>query len=310
MTGAPLPLRFGDDGLVSAVITDATSGDVLMVGFMNEAAFAATRETGFVHFWSRSRQKLWKKGETSGHVQQVEQISVNCELNSLLIEVNQTGAVCHDGYPTCFYRRLESDNSLTIVRDRWFDPADVYGDQDGLGSLTRLWWNAYQWLRDHDLTAVSGTSRLLRSESDGVTSRIADELNELAGALDGTHRHESLVSDVALEGGQVCYWVMLRCLRAGLTWDDVRPDRALDAPGDPAAPSVLVSLLKGEAVAWSLVSSDAVAAQAHSTLTLVAASCFKAGVEPSDLIRRDLDDLRSRPYLTGYFASQPGSPTP
>ncbi len=303
MTTQPLPVRFGDDGLIPAVITDTTTGDVLMVGFMNQHALEATRDTGFVHFWSRSRQRLWKKGETSGHVQQVEHISVNCELNSLLIEVSQTGAVCHDGYPTCFYRRLEDDNSLTVTRDRWFDPADVYGEGDGIEHQTRRWWGAYEWLRDHDLTANSGTSRVLRADSDGVTSRIAGELKELAGALDGTHRHENLESDVALEGGQVCYWVVLRCLREGLTWSDVRPDRALDAPGDPAAPNVLVSLLRGEAVAWSLVSSDSVAAQAHSTLTLVAAACFKAGVSPVDLIRRDLDDLRSRPYLAEYFSS-------
>ena len=72
--------------------------------------------------------------------EQIEQIFVNCELNSLMIEVTQTGAVCHDGYPTCFYRRLEPDNSLATMRDRWFDPADVYGEGDGIERLTRRWW--------------------------------------------------------------------------------------------------------------------------------------------------------------------------
>ncbi len=98
-----------------------------MIGFMNAEALTLTRQTGRIHFWSRSRGKLWRKGETSGHEQVVEEIWVNCERNSLLITVTQIGAVCHDGYPTCFYRRLTDDNTLEIVMDRTFDPATVYG---------------------------------------------------------------------------------------------------------------------------------------------------------------------------------------
>jgi len=303
MSGQPLPLRFGEDGLVPAVIIDAASGDVLMVGYMSDQALTATRESGYVHFWSRSRQRLWKKGETSGHVQQVESIAVNCDLNSLLIEVTQAGAVCHDGYPTCFYRRLEPDNTLTVTRDRWFDPADVYGGETGIGTATRRWWGAYAWLRDHDLTAESGTSRLLRAPDDRVTARIADELDELAGAIDGTHRHANLPADVALEGGQVCYWVALRCLRGGLTWDDVRPDRALDPPGDGPQSVSLTSLLRGEAATWRLATPADVGALAHNTLALVSGACTVAGVAPLSLVRYDLDELRSRPYLTEYFSA-------
>lgn len=304
MNSTPLPIVFGTDGLVPAVIVDATSGDVLMVGFMNEEALTRTRDSGFVHFWSRSRQALWKKGETSGHVQEVEQISVNCERNSLLIEVSQTGAVCHDGYPTCFYRHLESDNSLTTVRDRWFDPADVYGATGtGLATSTRRWWGAYESLRDNDWEATSGTSRLLRHDDDRVTSRIADELRELAGALDGTHRHADPASDVALEGGQVCYWIVLRCIREGLTWMQVRPDRALDAQGTvgEGAMSSLAGLIRREADFWLAGSNLDVAALAHGSLAMVAAACSIVGVEPSSLIMADLNDMRTRSYLEPYF---------
>ncbi len=112
----PLPIEWPSDGLIPAVIQDSASHDVLMVGFMNSEALERTRASGFVHFWSRSRQKLWKKGETSGHVQHVRDIFVNCELNSLLIEVEQVGAVCHDGYPTCYYRRLTPENGLETVQ--------------------------------------------------------------------------------------------------------------------------------------------------------------------------------------------------
>src|SRR5665811_414638 len=118
MTDPIETIRFGDDELISAAIQDTHSGDLLMVGFMNREALDATRASGYVHFWSRSRGKLWKKGETSGHVQRVEEIRINCELNSLLIEVEQVGAVCHEGYDTCYYRRLEPDGGLTTVRDR------------------------------------------------------------------------------------------------------------------------------------------------------------------------------------------------
>ena len=273
---------------------------------MNDLALERTRATGYVHYWSRSRQQLWQKGETSGHVQEVVSIAVNCELNTLLIEVNQAGAVCHDGYPTCFYRQLEPDNSLMTIRDRWFDPADVYGDGTGIGDLTRRWWGAYAWLKTTDLEGVSGTSRLLRSEDDRITVRVADELRELAGALDGTHRHVGLKSDVELEGGQVAYWVALRCIREGLTWDDVRPDRALEASGgvSETAAGTIARLLQREADLWSSGAAVDVAAFAHGTLSLVTGACVAAGVEPRMLIIADLNELRTRQYLEDYFVPE------
>jgi phosphoribosyl-AMP cyclohydrolase/phosphoribosyl-ATP pyrophosphohydrolase len=304
MTSLDLPINFGSDGLVSAVIVDGSTSDVLMVGFMNEAALELTRQSGYVHFWSRSRQTIWKKGETSGHLQEVVSIAVNCELNSLLIEVNQTGAVCHDGYPTCYYRLLEPDNSLTRIRDRWFDPADVYGDASGLAGITRRWWGAYETLRVTNLEARSGTSRLLRDNQDRVTTRVADELLELAGALDGTHRHVDLTSDVALEGGQVCYWAVLRCIRDGITWDDVRPDRALDTQGSlsESASRTVAQLLRREAELWKVNLGVDIAAMAHATFSLVAGACSVAGVDPKSLILADLNELRTRSYLEEYFA--------
>lgn len=304
MNSIELPIVFGPDGLVSAVIVDSSSTDVLMVGFMNQTALERTRSTGYVHFWSRSRETIWKKGETSGHLQEVVSIAVNCELNSLLIEVIQTGAVCHDGYPTCYYRLLEPDNSLTTIGDRWFDPADVYGEESGLAGTTTRWWGAYETLRATNLEDRSGTSRLLRDNQDRVTSRVADELLELAGALDGSHRHVDLTSDVALEGGQVCYWVVLRCIREGIAWDDVRPDRALDtrASLSESASRTVAQLLRREADLWRTNVSVDVAAMAHGTLSLVAGACSAAGVDPGSLIVADLNELRTRSYLEDYFA--------
>lgn len=308
-----LPIRFGADGLLPVVIVEAATGSVLMVGFMNALALDLTRSTGQVHFWSRSRQVIWKKGETSGHVQEVVSIAVNCELNSLLIEVIQTGAVCHDGYPTCFYRQLEPDNSLTLLRDRWFDPADVYGDGTSLAELTERWWGAYEVLRDEDLESRSGTSRLLREPDDRITLRIADELRELAGALDGTHRHVDLTSDVELEGGQVLYWVAIRCIRDRVSWNDVRPDRALAANESivtEAAAGSLARLLRREADLWTSGTSLDLAAMAHGTFSLVSGACVAAGVEPRSLIVADLNELRTRTYMNDFFARDRGEVSP
>jgi phosphoribosyl-AMP cyclohydrolase len=299
-----LPITFGEAGLIPAVIEDATSGAVLMVGFMNEEAFSRTRETGFVHFWSRSRQKLWLKGETSGHTQRVIEIRVNCENNSLLIEVEQIAAVCHTGYPTCFYRRLEDDNSLTVVRERVFDPDDVYGQSDArqsgpdLKSLTGDWWRAFELLRDHDFTSESGTSRMLRDPQDRITPRIADEFRELAGVLDGSHVHQGEAADAALEGGQVCYWLAIRSVRTGRSWGEVRPDRGLAPPilDDIPAQGTLVRLLLDQADRWSAPDRDADALTQES-FSLVAAALTRVAVDPLNVIAADLTSMRDRPYL-------------
>jgi phosphoribosyl-AMP cyclohydrolase len=301
-----LPLRFGTDGLVPAVIADATSGSVLMVGFMNEEALRLTRESGLVHFWSRSRQKMWLKGETSGHIQRVQEILVNCEENTLLIEVEQVGAVCHTGYPTCFYRRLEPDNSLTTIRDRWFDPEDVYGPGSALAATSKAWWGAFAYLRDNDLTSVSRTSGMLRTpDPESISARIAGELVELAGVLSGTHVHNDSKTDAALEGGQVCYWLAIRLVHSRLSWEDVRPDRALAAPnpGDIPSQATLARVIAEHAAAWKMAGTTDIdlVALARESWGLVAAALVRMEIDPVDVIAADLESLRSRPYLAAYF---------
>lgn len=115
------------DGLVTAVIQDHVTGRVLMVGFMNEEAWRKTVETGFATFYSRSRKKLWLKGETSGHRLVVKEIFTDCDLDALLVKVAALGpGVCHDGYESCFYRRLE-DGRWVVADTRAYDPDAVYG---------------------------------------------------------------------------------------------------------------------------------------------------------------------------------------
>ena len=115
------------NGLVTAVVQDHKTGRVLMVGFMNEESFRKTVETGFVTFFSRSRNKLWLKGETSGHRLVVKEIATDCDRDTLLIKAESLGpGVCHEGYQSCFFRRLE-DGAWVESEPRAYDPASVYG---------------------------------------------------------------------------------------------------------------------------------------------------------------------------------------
>jgi phosphoribosyl-AMP cyclohydrolase len=115
------------DGLVAAVIQDAASGRVLMVGFMNQEAFRMTVETGFAVFYSRSRNKLWLKGETSGHRLAVKEIFTDCDRDAVLLKVDAQGpGVCHEGYQSCFFRRLD-EAEWTIIEPKAYEPSEVYG---------------------------------------------------------------------------------------------------------------------------------------------------------------------------------------
>lgn len=117
------------DGLVPAVAQDYKTGEILMVAFMNKEAFELTLKTGIVHYWSRSRKQLWKKGESSGNVQEVKEIRIDCDNDCVLLKINQIGdAACHTGYRSCFYRVVESGD-LKVDGVKIFNPEDKYGDK-------------------------------------------------------------------------------------------------------------------------------------------------------------------------------------
>jgi len=117
------------DGLVPAVVQDEASGEVLMLGFMNTEALAATLQSGDVTFYSRSRRRLWRKGESSGHRLLVRELRVDCDADAILVRVEALGpGVCHEGYRSCFYRRLGRDGNAVVVAERAFDPGRVYGE--------------------------------------------------------------------------------------------------------------------------------------------------------------------------------------
>jgi len=117
-------------GLVPGIVQDHRTGEVLMLGYLNPDALAQTQRTGEVHFFSRSRNRLWKKGESSGHVLRVREVRLDCDADALLFLVEPVGpGVCHEGYRSCFFKQLDSDLGARVIAERTFMPGEVYGEQ-------------------------------------------------------------------------------------------------------------------------------------------------------------------------------------
>ena len=121
------PLKYTADGLIPAIVQDSASRRVLMMAWMNETSLGRTLETGFMHYWSRSRKKYWLKGETSGHTQKVVRWAVDCDADALLFEVEQTGGACHTGYESCFFQTFSPDGTPHKIEEpKLFDPEKIY----------------------------------------------------------------------------------------------------------------------------------------------------------------------------------------
>ncbi|MDI3502138.1 MAG: phosphoribosyl-AMP cyclohydrolase [Archaeoglobi archaeon] len=118
-------LKFDERGLIPVVVQDFESGEVLMLAYMNREALELTVRTGEAHYWSRERRKIWKKGEISGNTQKVRDILVDCDGDALLLKVEQRGGACHEGYRSCFFRRLSGE----IIMERIFNPEEVYSNE-------------------------------------------------------------------------------------------------------------------------------------------------------------------------------------
>ena len=166
MGGEADGLLFGANGLIPAIAQDAESGEVLMLAYMNREALARTRETGFAHYYSRSRQRLWKKGEESGHVQRVREIRYDCDGDALLLAVEQTDAACHTGNRSCFYRRVTAETLPA--------PAPATAD---LGVLSEV----YRVILQRKAHPVEGSyvASLLGKGEDQVLKKIAEEATEV-----------------------------------------------------------------------------------------------------------------------------------
>lgn len=121
-------LKFTSDGLIPAIIQEQGTGRILMMAWMNKNSLEKTIETGKTHFWSRSRQKYWMKGESSGHTQEVTDIAFDCDGDTLLIQVKQIGAACHEGYKSCFFRSVElPKDTFKVTEPQLETPEKIYG---------------------------------------------------------------------------------------------------------------------------------------------------------------------------------------
>ena len=286
---AELPLTFDAQGLIPAVVQSAETGAVIMLAYMNADALRLTLETGRTHFWSRTRQTLWRKGETSGNEQLVEQILVNCHTDSLVVRVTQIGPGCHTDHETCYFRRLDEDDELRSVSVAM--------------PLIAEWYGAYEYLRDEDLGDVSTTARLLWSAKPRLEDRLADELVELAGVLRGTHHHVDHAADVVLEASQCLYWLALLSARQRLAagaW--LAPLSSLRAPveRDRAIETLILAAEYWGEFAAKREPDDPLRLTAGTAIS-IADAVRAARVDLESVFARDLADLRSRPYLAAYF---------
>ena len=119
-------MKFDPQGLLPAIVQDEATGEVLMLAYMNEEALKRTLQTGRTWFYSRSRKSMWMKGESSGHVQEVRGVLYDCDADTLLVKVVQKGGACHEGYRSCFFRKLNPDGTSEVIAEKVFDPKQVY----------------------------------------------------------------------------------------------------------------------------------------------------------------------------------------
>ncbi|MCK8827939.1 bifunctional phosphoribosyl-AMP cyclohydrolase/phosphoribosyl-ATP diphosphatase HisIE [Natroniella acetigena] len=166
-------LKFNEDGLIPAIIQDVETDQVLMMAYMNEKAVKNTIRTGRTCFWSRSRQELWWKGETSGNIQLVEEIKFDCDGDTLLLKVNQTGEACHTGHKSCFYRGIKRQED----GEGEFDPEEVYKDALDAEVLEEL----YQVIKDRKENPKEGsyTSSLYEHGTNAFLKKIGEEATEV-----------------------------------------------------------------------------------------------------------------------------------
>jgi phosphoribosyl-ATP pyrophosphohydrolase/phosphoribosyl-AMP cyclohydrolase len=203
------PMTFNRDGLIAAVAQDSRTGRVLMLAWMNAEALALTVETGWAHYFSRSRQALWKKGETSGHLQRVVDLRVDCDRDAVLLRVEQAGGIaCHTGRPSCFFGDVAGQAR---------PPGELAADPEGvLGRLGEI----LQARRAAD-PASSWTARLLHAGVAAINAKIIEEAGELAAAL-----VDEPDAAVVHEAADLIYHALVGLTARGLTFEDVAAELA------------------------------------------------------------------------------------
>lgn len=195
-------VNFNESGLVPAIAVDAANGEVLMMAYMNRESLGLTLETGIAHYYSRSRQTLWKKGETSGHTQEVESIAVDCDEDTLLLKVNQTGAACHTGNRSCFYREFaKNDGNAASVA--------------AAGSIIR---DLYKLIAERKISPVEGsyTNYLFTKGIDKILKKVGEESAEVIIAAKNHSKPE-----MTYEISDLVYHTLVLMVEEGVQIDDI-----------------------------------------------------------------------------------------
>ena len=206
-------LKFDSDGLIPAIVQDADNGEVLMMAWMNAEAIEKTVQTGLTHFFSRSRQKMWQKGESSGHVQDVVEVFFDYDADCLLVKAHQKVAACHTGHRSCFYRDLKGGTVTEAV----FDASQVYGDKGSREAFDRLYGVIAD--RRKNPRENSYTSQLFSEGIETIGTKVLEEAGELVEAV-----RDKGPEEVVHEAADLIYhaWVLLA--EAGVSPEQIREE--------------------------------------------------------------------------------------
>ncbi|NSW82906.1 MAG: bifunctional phosphoribosyl-AMP cyclohydrolase/phosphoribosyl-ATP diphosphatase HisIE [Syntrophothermus sp.] len=204
-------LKFDEKGLIPAIIQDEKTQQVLMLAYMNRESLLKTLESGYTWFYSRSRQCLWMKGESSGNIQRVKNIYYDCDRDSLLITVDQEGAACHTGHYSCFYRDWDG----TLVSPRLFDPEEVYPRRPGTPSIL---FELYEVIQARQRLRPEGsyTSYLFNEGQDKILKKVGEESTEVVIASKN-NSEEQLVYELA----DLMYHLLVLMVYHGVELKDV-----------------------------------------------------------------------------------------
>ena len=198
------------DGLIPVVTQEATTNEVLMLAFMDREALTLTLESNIAHYFSRSKQRIWKKGESSGHIQEVVDIMIDCDNDTILLKVNQTGVACHTGRKSCFFRSMKTNEEVLPVE---VDTTSAYGVIDTL-------YHTIQEKKNDD-PKKSYTAKLLQGEENSMLKKIVEESGEFTFAIKDNDSEE-----IIYEAADITYHVLVALASKNISPDRVKQELA------------------------------------------------------------------------------------